>query len=140
MHITYRHDFVHFIFVYRLGEHEQLTGEASSQDRRVLVASVSFAGGAVEPHSLSSVVDVTAGDHGGGPLGSAVLVEQMKKAGALKKVRWYKCYRSKAEISGFEMSCPRFSACSLLRVSCESSSSPNTPVELVESSLDDVHV
>lgn len=65
----------------------QLTGEGSGEGRRALAATVSFAGEVVEPHSLSAAVDVTPGDQGGGPLGSAVLVEQLKRAGALKEVR-----------------------------------------------------
>lgn len=41
----------------------------------------------MEPSSLSSALDVTPGDQGGGPLGSVVLIEQMKLAGAIKEVR-----------------------------------------------------
>ena len=44
------------------------------------MASVSLAGKPVEPQSLSCAVDVTPGDFGGGPLGSAVLLEQIKQA------------------------------------------------------------
>lgn len=58
-----------------------MTGEASSADRRALMASVSLSGKAVEPQSLSCAVDVTPGDFGGGPLSSAVLLEQVKQAG-----------------------------------------------------------
>lgn len=65
----------------------QLTGEASTSTRRALTASVSHAGSSVEPQSLSCAVDVTPGDFGGGPLGSAVLIEQIKRAGAAKEVR-----------------------------------------------------
>lgn len=50
------------------------------------MASVSSAGNAVEPQSLSCAVDVTPGDVGGGPLGSTVLIEQIKRAGALTEV------------------------------------------------------
>lgn len=50
------------------------------------MASVSSAGDAVEPQSLSCAVDVTPGDVGGGPLGSTVLIEQIKRAGALAEV------------------------------------------------------
>ncbi|CAM9352111.1 unnamed protein product, partial [Laminaria digitata] len=69
----------------------QLTGEASSADRRALMASVSLAGKSVDPQSLGCAVDVTPGDFGGGPLGSAVLLEQIKLAGgggAAKDVPW----------------------------------------------------
>lgn len=50
------------------------------------MASVSNAGNAVEPQSLACAVDVTPGDVGGGPLASTVLIEQIKRAGALGKV------------------------------------------------------
>lgn len=65
---------------------EQLTGEAYSENRLALMASVSSAGDSVEPLSLSCAVDVTPGDVGGGPLGSTVLIEQIKRAGALTEV------------------------------------------------------
>lgn len=65
---------------------QQVTGEASSENRLALMASVSNAGKSVEPQSLACAVDVTPGDVGGGPLGSTVLIEQVKRAGALSKV------------------------------------------------------
>ena len=49
------------------------------------MASVSLAGKAVEPQSLSCAVDVTPGNLSGGPLGSAALIEQIKQAGAASK-------------------------------------------------------
>ncbi|CAM9783695.1 unnamed protein product, partial [Laminaria digitata] len=67
----------------------QLTGKATSADRHALMASVSLAGKAVEPQSLSCAVDVTPGNLSGGPLGSAALIEQIKRAGAAAKdVPW----------------------------------------------------
>lgn len=65
---------------------EKLTGEASSESRLALMASVSNAGNLVEPLSLSCAVDVTPGDVGGGPLGTTTLIEQIKRAGALTEV------------------------------------------------------
>lgn len=64
----------------------KLTGEAASENRVALMAKVSSAGNSVEPQSLSCAVDVTPGDVGGGPLGSTVLIEQIKRAGALTEV------------------------------------------------------
>ena len=64
----------------------KVTGEASSDNRLALMASVTNAGRSVEPQSLACAVDVTPGDVGGGPLGSTVLIEQVKRAGALAKV------------------------------------------------------
>lgn len=64
----------------------QLTGEASSENRLALMASVSSDMGAVDPQSLSCAVDVTPGDKGGGPLASTVLIEQIKRAGAITEV------------------------------------------------------
>ena len=49
------------------------------------MASVSLAGKSVEPQSLSCAVDVTPGNLSGGPLGSAALIEQIKRAGAATK-------------------------------------------------------
>ncbi|CAM9831673.1 unnamed protein product [Ectocarpus sp. 12 AP-2014] len=66
----------------------KLTGEASSDNRIALVASVSSAGTSVEPSSLSCALDVTPGDVGGGPLGSTVLIEQIKRVGALAEDSW----------------------------------------------------
>lgn len=56
------------------------------------MASVSLGGKSVEPQSLACAVDVTPGDFGGGPLGSAVLLEQIKQAGgeaATKDVSYF---------------------------------------------------
>ncbi|CBJ32672.1 expressed unknown protein [Ectocarpus siliculosus] len=66
----------------------KVTGEACSDNRLALVASVSSAGTSVEPPSLSCAVDVTPGDVGGGPLGSTVLIEQIKRVGALAEDSW----------------------------------------------------
>eukprot|EP00903_Cladosiphon_okamuranus_P019938 g18323.t1 len=66
----------------------KLTGEASSENRVALTASVSSAGDSVEPQSLSCAVDVTPGKQGGGPLGSTVLIEQIKRAGAITEESW----------------------------------------------------
>ncbi|CAN0463928.1 unnamed protein product [Ectocarpus sp. 12 AP-2014] len=66
----------------------KLTGEASSDNRLALVASVSSAGTSVEPSSLPCALDVTPGDVGGGPLGSTVLIEQIKRVGALAEDSW----------------------------------------------------
>ncbi|CAM9241610.1 unnamed protein product [Ectocarpus fasciculatus] len=66
----------------------KLTGEACSDNRLALLASVSNAGTSVEPSSLSCAVDVTPGDVGGGPLGSTVLIDQIKRAGALAEESW----------------------------------------------------
>lgn len=68
-------------------EYAKLTGEAFSANRRALMASVSHGENSVEPQSLSCAVDVTPGEVGGGPLGSAALIEQIKRAGAAKEVR-----------------------------------------------------
>eukprot|EP00903_Cladosiphon_okamuranus_P018374 g16902.t2 len=75
-----------------------VTGDASSVGRRALVASVSHAGRLVEPVSLSATIDispplkpdVTVYDDrdGPGPFASAVLIEQVKKAGATKEETW----------------------------------------------------
>lgn len=64
----------------------KLTGEAFDEHRRALMASVSSAGNSVEPQSLACAVDVTPGEVGGGPLASTVLIEQIKRAGALTEV------------------------------------------------------
>ncbi|CAM9937000.1 unnamed protein product [Scytosiphon promiscuus] len=66
----------------------KLTGEASTENRLALMASVSSDGTVVEPESLPCAVDVTPGDVGGGPLGSTVLIEQIKRAGALTQESW----------------------------------------------------
>lgn len=75
-----------------------MTGDASSLARRALVASVSHAGRLVEPVSLSAAIDISpvaitdigapavAEKDSPGPFASAVLVEQVKKAGAIKEV------------------------------------------------------
>lgn len=75
-----------------------MTGDASSSGRRALVVSVSHAGEEISPMSLSAAIDispelevdddvvVTVND-GPGPLASAVLIQQIKQAGATKKVR-----------------------------------------------------
>ncbi|CAM9591577.1 unnamed protein product [Ectocarpus sp. 8 AP-2014] len=77
-----------------------VTGDASSFARRALVASVSHAGKIVEPVSLSATIDISppaitdpeapavAENDGPGPLASAVLIEQAKKAGATKEEMW----------------------------------------------------
>ncbi|CAN0479074.1 unnamed protein product [Ectocarpus sp. 12 AP-2014] len=77
-----------------------VTGDASSFARRALVASVSHAGKIVEPASLSATIDISppaitdpeapavAENDGPGPLASAVLIEQAKKAGATKEEMW----------------------------------------------------
>lgn len=42
----------------------------------------------MKPQALTPALDVTPGEEGGGgPLGSVVLAEQIKRAGALKEVR-----------------------------------------------------
>lgn len=74
-----------------------MTGDASSFARRALVASVSHAGRLVEPVSLSATIDISPPvvtdaaaveeKDGPGPLASAALIEQVKKAGATKEVR-----------------------------------------------------
>lgn len=81
--------------------HRQVTGDASSFARRALVASVSHAGRLVEPVSLSAAIDISppaitepeapavSEKDGPGPLASAVLIEQVKKAGATEEVRWW---------------------------------------------------
>lgn len=61
------------------------------------MASVSHAGGVIEPVSLSSAIDISpardmediavAEKDGPGPLASAVLIEQVKQAGAANEVR-----------------------------------------------------
>lgn len=74
-----------------------MTGDASSFARRALVASVSHAGQLVEPVSLSATIDISPlaktdvpveeGKGGSGPLASAALITQVKKAGGTKEVR-----------------------------------------------------
>lgn len=74
----------------------QVTGEAFSFGRRALVAAVSHDGGVIEPVSLSSTIDISPAPvtedatalerDGPGPLASAVLIEQVKLAGATKEV------------------------------------------------------
>lgn len=64
----------------------KLTGEATTENRLALIATVSKDGTVVEPESLSCAVDVTPGELGGGPLASTVLIEQIKRAGALTQV------------------------------------------------------
>ncbi|CAM9329163.1 unnamed protein product [Laminaria digitata] len=74
-----------------------VTGDASSSGRRALVVSVSHAGGEVKPVSLSAAIDISPqldmGDavvpinDGPGPLASTVLIQQIKQAGATKKVQ-----------------------------------------------------
>ncbi|CAM9823542.1 unnamed protein product [Ascophyllum nodosum] len=76
-----------------------VTGEAASFGRRALVVGVSHAGGEVEPMSLSSAIDISppppteeislSPEDGPGPLGSAVLVEQVKRAGATTQDAWH---------------------------------------------------
>lgn len=79
----------------------QVTGDASSFARRALVASVSHAGRPVEPVSLSAAIDISPPSNADleapavsredrpGPLGGAVLIEQVKKAGAIEEVYIY---------------------------------------------------